>query len=95
MELERLAKPALGMYKRMLKLAKRLPAADAADAKIQIREAFRANKDERNDERFVAAHHGAEKERYRLVGPVDITAAGRILSISFSWLAYSQDTGAA
>lgn len=51
MEIEKLAKPVLGVYRRMLTLARRLPAADAADATRQIREAFRANKDERSEER--------------------------------------------
>lgn len=50
-ELERLQKPVLAMYRRMLRLATRLPAADRAEARTQIRAAFRDNKEERNEQR--------------------------------------------
>ena len=48
---DKLQKPALAVYKRMLKLAQRLPATDRMSAKEQIRAAFRENKEERNEAR--------------------------------------------
>lgn len=41
----------LMVYKRMLTLAQRLPAADRGGARNQIRAAFRENRDERNEGR--------------------------------------------
>ena len=51
--MERLAKPALSLFRRMLRLAGRLPAADRAPTVTKIRAAFRENRSETSAERCV------------------------------------------
>ena len=49
---ERLQRPALAVYRRMLLLARRLPStAERGDARTQIRAAFREHRHERNEQR--------------------------------------------
>lgn len=49
---ERLQRPVLAVYRRMLSLARRLPSpAERGDARTQIRAAFREHQHERNEQR--------------------------------------------
>jgi len=48
---EALQRPVLSTYRRLLRLAARLPPADAPSARTQIRAAFRENQAERNEQR--------------------------------------------
>jgi hypothetical protein len=54
-EMERLVKPALAVYRRMLRLAKRLPASERESTAAKIRAAFRENKSETSSERCESA----------------------------------------
>ena len=51
MDIEVLAKPVLSMYRRMLRVAGRLPASDRTAAISQIRAAFREHRGEASTER--------------------------------------------
>lgn len=51
--LEPIKRPVLSAYKRLLKLALRLPPSDAVSARVQIRATFREHQAERNESRCV------------------------------------------